>query len=569
MFRHRLFVLVLVLVLAACGGAGSATDAGLPDSGVPDASVLTDGGDPHDAGSDAGADAGDDGGVDAGFDGGTFDGGTGDAGDIDAGTDAGEPDAGADAGELDAGTDAGTTPFDAGTIDVVVTLDVANPGGKVPDDFLGLSVEWSHVNDVLGDTTGHPRASVVQLLKNFASDGHTLVLRIGGNSEDQAYWNPGGGALPSGATVSLDASQLGVLSELSTATGVHYVLGLNLARNDPANAAALVTAALSALPAGAIDAFEVGNEPDLYALTGARPFYYSQYLYQPDFDGYFPALSTAASNQPLFAAPAVYGTTWFSWLPSFLAAESGRLSLLTVHHYPYEVCSGLNTPTIASLFTAQATTGFATTFAPVVQTASSAGLGLRVAEMNSISCGGVPGVSDVFAAGLWGTDAMFELASVGAAGVNVHGPGKYPVFDFDSGGALDVRGLYYGMLLFSHATAQQGRWLNTTVSSSHQVRAWSTVGNDGVARVAVINEDLSSAVRVAITVPMHAGAAQGFALTAPALDTTTQITFGGQTFDGSTDGLPLGALAPVSPPSNGDTWYLDLPAGSAALFTSP
>ncbi|MFT3835641.1 MAG: glycosyl hydrolase family 79 C-terminal domain-containing protein [Myxococcaceae bacterium] len=547
-------------------------DAGQPDSGVADASV-SDAGERTDAGTDAGLDAGLDAGVDAGFDAGfdagTTDAGGGDAGDGDGGIDAGFDGGEADAGPVDAGFDAGTLPFDAGTIDAVVTIDVANPGAAVPSDFLGLSVEWSHVNDVLGDTTGHPRATVVQLLQNFAADGHTLVLRIGGNSEDQAYWNPSGGALPSGATVSLDASQLGVLSELSTATGAHYVLGLNLARNDSANAAALVTAALAALPAGSIDAFEVGNEPDLYALTGARPFYYSQYLFQPDFDGYFPALSTAASNQPLFAAPAVYGTTWFSWLSGFLSAESGRLSLVTVHHYPYEVCSGLNTPTLASLFTAQATTDFATTFAPVVQTCSAAGLKLRVAEMNSISCGGVPGVSDVFAAGLWGADAMFELASVGAAGVNVHGPGKYPVFDFDSTGALEVRGLYYGMLLFSHATAQQGRWLNATVSSSHQVRAWSTIGSDGVTRAAVINEDLASAVRVAITVPMHAGAAQAYALTAVALDSTTQISFGAQTWSGSTDGLPSGALSPVSPPSNGDTWYVDLPAGSAAFFTAP
>jgi hypothetical protein len=527
-------------------------DAGLPavDAGV-DAGQVADAG-PTDAGVDGGTDAGIDAGIDAGSD--------ADAG-IDAGSDAG----------IDAGFDAGPSlEIDAGPANALITIDPTRPGLTVPDDFLGLSVEWNHIPDYLGDNAGSPRASVVRLLNNLSIDGHHPVLRIGGNSEDKAFWNPSGAALPSGTTVSIDATHLSILSSLHASTGSTFILGLNLNHTDATNAAALVTASLAALGSGSVNAFELGNEPDLYVLNGFRPLWYSPPFYQADFDGYFPALSMAASNQRLYAAPAVYGTSWLtSNLASFLTAEQGRVGLVTVHRYPFNVClTMVGAPTIPSLFTTTATTDYATTFAPFLPTVTAAGVKLRVAEMNSISCGGVAGVSDVFAAGLWSLDAMFQLASIGAAGVNLHTGARYAVFDFDTSGALQVRGLYYGMLLFSRATGHQGRLLPVTVSSALQVRAWATLGNDGATRIAVINEDLSQPAEVRLVIPSRAAASQ-WKLTAPTLDATTAITFGAQTFQGSVDGSPSGSAAgePVSTQSG--TFRLALAPGSAALIVAP
>lgn len=473
-----------------------------------------------------------------------------------------------DAG-FDAGLDAGVEPpFDAGPANVVIAVDPTQPGLTVPDDFLGLSIEWNHVPDVLGDNAGQLRPAVTQLLQNFAVDGHHPMLRIGGNSEDKAYWNPAGGALPSGATVSVTDTHLSILHALNAATGSRFVLGLNLARSDATNASALVQAATTALGVDAVAAFETGNEPDLYFPSGYRPFYYSPISYQSDFDGYFPSLSMAASNRAAFAGPAVYGSTWLTGLGGWLSAEQGRLGMVTVHHYPFNVClTQVGAPTIPTLFTDVGTTQFATTFASSVQTTKAAGLPFRVAEMNSISCGGVLGVSDVFAAGLWGLDAMFQLASIGASGVNLHGPGHYAVFDFDTSGALEVRGLYYAMLLFSHATAQQGRLVPVTVTSALQVRAWATRGSDGVTRVALVNEDLTQSAQVALTVTSRTGAGQAWHLSAPTLDATTAITFGAQTFQGSVDGTPSGANTSESVPAHQGTYRLTLGPGSATLFT--
>ena len=45
----------------------------------------------------------------------------------------------------------------------------------------------------------------------------------------------------------------------------------------------------------------------------------------------------------------------------------------------------------------------------------------RMTEGNSCYRGGKPGMSDAFAASLWAADYMLELASLGCAGVNLHG----------------------------------------------------------------------------------------------------------------------------------------------------
>lgn len=45
----------------------------------------------------------------------------------------------------------------------------------------------------------------------------------------------------------------------------------------------------------------------------------------------------------------------------------------------------------------------------------------RMTEGNTVYQGGKPGLSDVFAAALWGADYLLELMSLGYSGVNLHG----------------------------------------------------------------------------------------------------------------------------------------------------
>ena len=41
-------------------------------------------------------------------------------------------------------------------------------------------------------------------------------------------------------------------------------------------------------------------------------------------------------------------------------------------------------------------------------------------ELNSVNCGGRPGVSNTFATALWAPDALFALLRAGVDGINLH-----------------------------------------------------------------------------------------------------------------------------------------------------
>lgn len=449
---------------------------------------------------------------------------------------------------------------------IPIAIDEAAVGAPVPDDFLGLSVEWSHVNDYLGDGAGHLRPETVALLSRFQDDGHQVGLRIGGNSEDQAVWNPDGGTLPQGAKVSLDGSQHATLKALREAVGTRYVLGLNLSLKDVAHSEEVVRAARTALGDDGVVAYELGNEPDLYGLNGYRSLNYGAASYRAELHAELDRLAPFAPGRAVFAAPAVYGESWLGDVGPLLAAEQGRVGLVTVHRYPYDVCFGKPAPPLRALFTGDATAKFGTLFSVVVRAA--AGVPVRVAELNSVSCGGAAGVSDTFAAGLWAADVMFRLASIGVSGVNLHTPGRhYAVWDYTGDGTLEVRGLYYGMLLFSRVTARHGRIVPVSIGMEKDLRAFATVGDDGVLRVAVLNESVSAAYDVRLAPSGHHGSATVERLFAASADTGTDITFAGQTWKRSSDGTPAGARTREPAPIASNGLLLSLQPAAAVLVS--
>lgn len=223
----------------------------------------------------------------------------------------------------------------------------------------------------------------------------------------------------------------------------------------------------------------------------------------------------------------------------------------------------------------------------------------RLGEMNSIA-GGANALSTKFASALWAIDTFFEFASAGADGVNIHTTNQY---NTDGSGNVvagklavnyspfsytvtsvkpwthklgSVNPLYYGMYFFHQATPAGAKLLpvqypsNLTINAygcNHIVsnyKVWSTVDTLGNIYVAVLNKDTSFSGNVSVVLPGY-GAAKAYPLTDPngynggiTLSSdqstgTTGITFAGQTFDGSTNGTILGAVATetITPDSNG------------------
>src|SRR3954453_400860 len=132
-------------------------------------------------------------------------------------------------------------------------------GHEVPRSYLGLSVEWDSV-----EAYGRHAPALQRLVAPLARSQRGLALRIGGNSGDQSWWNPGGRRRPRTVLHNVTPRTLDALAALRRAAGAGPVtLGLNLALRDPANALALVRAARERFD---VDTLELGNEPDLFTL---------------------------------------------------------------------------------------------------------------------------------------------------------------------------------------------------------------------------------------------------------------------------------------------------------------
>jgi hypothetical protein len=454
------------------------------------------------------------------------------------------------------------SPADVAQADSV-DVDVGSPGVRVPDDFLGISVEWDHVASYLGDGTGAARPAVVALLHAFAAEGHVPVVRIGGNSEDLAWWKDPTGTRPQGVTIDIGPTEMATLAALAQAVSSPLVLGLDLRTADAANAALLVNAARTAVastPSIALT-FELGNEPDSYFTDWNA--------YTSRVDAFRDAVvANVAPPAPAFQWPALATRFWLPLLDAQLANERARVAIVSTHAYPFTVCSGLAPPPIALLLGDPATADIATLYGPHAAAAHAAGFRFRMGEMNSVSCGGAQGVSDTYAAALWGADVATALAGAGLDGVNFHTPGNYyALFVLDAAGEVTVRPLYYGMRLASLATAQHGRVLPLAIASAGRVRGFATLGDDGAARVLLLREDSTSGV-----VRLHANGANGrsaslLRLRAPSLDATQGLTLGGATYDGTTDGTVVGTPAAEDVARDGDAWLVQLGAYEAVVLT--
>lgn len=439
------------------------------------------------------------------------------------------------------GTDPGAPAVDA-------TVGTSPTGQPLPPGFVGLSLEYPAIQAYTGSRPGR---ALVRLIRNL-SPGHRPVLRIGGNSTDETWWPRQGQPAPRGATFALNEGWLRATSALTDALDPRLIMGLNLASARPHAAVSEVQAFQRGLGSGHIEAFEIGNEPDLYGLF---PWYKNVYRRPADYSlrdliGEFSRWRAAIGRQLTVAGPA-YAT--FDWsLSRFIDAESG-LKLVTFHHYPLDACltkpSATGYPTIARLLGDRASSGFAALLAPAVAAAHAHHLPFRLDELNSAACSGKWGVSNTFASALWILDTLFDLARAGVDGVNVHTfPGAaYAPFDVYHGHAV-VRPEYFGMRLFTQAFPTGARLLRVRVSPAGPLKVWATEGSG--TRVTLINKDPRHAYRVRLRARGLAGPAQLEVLKAPSAR--------------STGGVTLGARKIVTPADG--VYSITVPAASAALL---
>ena len=455
----------------------------------------------------------------------------------------------------------------------IVTLAPHAASVAIPSSFLGISGEYWTVPVWAGHLTLLERTFGM-----LGGDG-PVRLRIGGSSADQVVWAPSR-ELPEWA-YELNGPWLSEVSRIVHTTHVKLILDLNLVTATPALAARWAKTALAKLPQGSITAFEIGNEPDIYsrrawqqqtAGPGAPPLpaRITASSYARSFASYARALSRVAPGVPLLAPALADPQKSYGWVTKLLQAPHPDLRGITAHRYPYSACAARGAPTyptIARVLSENATAGMGRTALKVEHISDRAGLPLWLTEINSVTCGGKPGVSDTFATALWAPDALMELVQSGveSASVHVRANAINMAFSLTTKGMI-AHPLFYGMVLFERTLGPGARLipLHLAAAATRHLKAWAVRLSGGLVHILLLNKG-SRPAGFLMNLPLT-GVASVERLEAPSVSSTRGVSFAGQHID--TQGVWTGARHVTTLPGTAAGYHIILPRYSAALITA-
>jgi hypothetical protein len=433
---------------------------------------------------------------------------------------------------------------------VVVTLNLNNPGPAIPDNFIGLSYETSHV---LPDAKGahYFSPSNAALIKTFQTLG-VKNLRVGGNAADS-------GPIPSGA----DADNL---FSFARAAGVDVIYTLKL-KNSSAGANAAVAGHIVTVDGANLTCFVVGNEPSFFVSSFST--------YESDVKQYMAAINPRAN---FCGADVEDGGKWAS---EFANAFVGfhNVALITQHHYLGSGTTNGGATGRNLLLSPNALSGYAKLRNGLAATVAKDGFTYRLSETNSFFHGGAKGASDTFASALWGLDYLHWWAAHGAAGLNFHtgdtvlvGGGTtlvpaYAVFITSSQGQ-HVHPLGYGVKAFD--VGSHGAVIPATLTNSAAINltAYGVLAGPNDLFVTLINKEHDTGARAAtVTVVTNSSFTRGevMLLSAPNsnVSVTNGVTLGGAAINDN--GTWAGTFSPLPAPSGGE-FTVNLPAATAAVL---
>ena len=454
-------------------------------------------------------------------------------------------------------------------------------GQRMGQGFVGVSLETKALHIYTGRNPLAINPVLVQLVRGLAPHQQP-VLRIGGDSTDSTWWPMRGVIPPGGITYGLTKGWMRTTRALARDLHAKLILGVNLAADRPSLAAAEGREMVQAIGRRYIDALEIGNEPDLYGVfpwyrdrrdhvVFARPRNYSLSDFIHDYSRWRSALPTAPLVGPSFAR-----LSWLSGENRFLNAQHNKVGTVTAHRYPLRGCvknpSSPSYASIGNLLADGSSAGLASDVRHYVSIAHARGLAFRVDEMNSASCSGAFGVSDTFASALWVLDTLFNFASVGVDGVNVHTLPRaaYQLFSFRQRKGTwhaFVHPEYYGMLMFAQAFPPGARLLPVSIASG-PIKAWATSAPDGRTRVVLINQSSTADVSVQLQIPNGTSSVSIERLEAPSLSATKDVAYGGQSFgNDTTTGRLAGQPSLDQAAADNGSYSISLPAASAAVVT--
>ncbi len=240
-----------------------------------------------------------------------------------------------------------------------------------------------------------------------------------------------------------------------------------------------------------------------------------------------------------------------------------QLKYITLQHYPQNNCQGHPAFGIEHYIVHANTVSLAQWQEQGIQMAFQAKKPVLMDEFNSVSCGGVDGISNVFGASLWTADYALQMAAVGYSGAYLHVRERgvtYNMFDPPAGfagapGAWTTNAPFYGMLPVAAAleSTNGSRVVDLNIKNSmvdaSQVHAGYAIydgAQNTVHSLVIINfKDVQGAMSDYAIDKSFIPAADGNVtiryLAAPSIGEKTNIAWGAQTYAGVGDANPVQA----------------------------
>jgi hypothetical protein len=450
---------------------------------------------------------------------------------------------------------------------ITVAFNPLDPGRPVARRFLGLSFEMAALSQI-AQYANH--GNLVELLRSLGPG----MIRFGGITADENVgWTDSQTPRPAWATSTIGPAQMSELGTLARRSGWQVLLTVGMAHYEPTAAAREVAAAHRAL-GPYLAAVEIGNEPNSYGSHGFRELPWIAQGYEEQASAYREAIDALTPGVPI-AGPDVSGSGAFSeWGEEEALAQSPVL--LTGHHYPLG-CAQTPPPSIETLLSSAGRGAAALSLASYMAVSELRDIPLRIDEANTVSCGGVAGISDTFASALWATGYITQAMAAGTAGINLQGNptncvGYTPLCAPDATalaqGDLRAQPEWYALLLTR--TLIGYRPLPTTISAegSPNIVAAGFSGPGHSLKVVLCNNEPEGTSPLAVQIQVGAGmgAAQVQRLTDSSPSATSGVLLAGRAVAGN--GSWQAPLQAENVPDRAGTVTVELSPGSAALVTA-
>ncbi|KAJ7742690.1 glycoside hydrolase family 79 protein [Mycena maculata] len=485
----------------------------------------------------------------------------------------------------------------------------------VPGTFFGFSVEMSVITQLFGTNSSYIQVPLLNLLANIQERAGAVHVRVGGNTQEYAYYVP---TLPEERAISKESADTNnptqtpaviytmdlfyLLANISSHVNVHWYLGkfsaTSVPFNDTSDFRLQIVEYGEAILGDHLLGIQVGNEPDLYAAHDHRNSSYSPQNYANEFGEMVDALA-ADSNVPVknnLIGPSVSGT-WtpeMVWDTGFITEYVDNLFALSVEHYPTDNCfpeygiGVYHDPQVEFSDFLNHTSGVALCEPYLNSTAIAQTVGkpFLMFETNSASCGGFPGISDSFGGALWALDYGLQMAYSNFSGAMLHVGGQNVYYNPFTAPPTNVSKYYewtVGAVYYSALIASE------VFGSTNTSQILDLHGNDdniygpqyaiyehgALARVALFNfiTDPSGASTYTATITVNGGTVPSSVnvkyFLSPSVSTKDNITWAGQTLGTihEVDGRFQGTLnvTTIACDTGANTCLIPVPAPAFAL----